>query len=75
MKLRFVDLGFTEEVQPSSLCQLPKEFVDIPFQVSFGSIQSNSTTVRPSGRVTLYFYHLASYSFGIIQLVIQKSLY
>ena len=39
VKLRFVDLGFTEEVQPSSLCQLPKEFVDIPFQVSFTTLQ------------------------------------
>ena len=35
MKVRFVDLGLVEDVPPSSLCQIPKEFVDIPFQVGF----------------------------------------
>ena len=35
VKIRFVDLGLVEDIQPSCLCQLPKEFVDIPFQVGF----------------------------------------
>ena len=34
VKVRFLDLGFVENFQPSSLCKLPPEFLDIPFQVS-----------------------------------------
>lgn len=37
VKVRFLDLGFVENFQPSSLCKLPPEFLDIPFQV--GSTQ------------------------------------
>ena len=33
VKVRFLDLGFVENFQPSSLCKLPPEFLDIPFQV------------------------------------------
>ena len=33
VKVRFLDLGFAENFQPSSLCKLPPEFLDIPFQV------------------------------------------
>ena len=33
VKVRFLDLGFVENFQPSSLCRLPPEFLDIPFQV------------------------------------------
>ena len=33
VKVRFLDLGFVENYQPSSLCKLPPEFLDISFQV------------------------------------------
>ena len=33
VEVRFLDLGFVENFQRSSLCKLPPEFLDIPFQV------------------------------------------
>ena len=45
MKLRFIDFGLVEEVPRSSLCHLPKEFADIPFQVGF-NFEKNTTKAK-----------------------------
>ena len=59
VKLRFVDFGLVEEVPRSSLCHLPKEFADIPFQVGI-KFEKNTKYMQFYIKVymTEYFYLL-----------------
>ncbi|XP_068729641.1 uncharacterized protein [Montipora capricornis] len=47
VKIRFVDHGILEEVSRSSLCPIPEEFVDIPFQAMECCLFPNLDTQLP----------------------------